>query len=318
MTGPGADAVNDERPFALTVGPVLGYWSRRALHDFYADMADSCAETVVIGEVVCARRREMKLDDWLALGDELRSAGKEVVLGTQVLIESESDLRLLRRQAEQRDFLVEAGDASALNVLAGADVPFVLGPHINIYSAAALREHRRLGAVRWVAPAELPLASLPLINPPAPSDGAAPIAIEVLAFGRLPLAFSARCFTARHHKLSKDSCDFRCADDADGLLLSTTDGTPFLALNGIQTLSAARHCLIGERAALRAAGVTRLRLSPSAAGFAEVLALFDAVMNHDAPAQEARRQLEAMAWPGGLANGYASGGAGLQWTAANA
>lgn len=49
MTGPGADVVKEERAFALTVGPVLGYWSRRALHDFYADVADSCVETVVIG-----------------------------------------------------------------------------------------------------------------------------------------------------------------------------------------------------------------------------------------------------------------------------
>ena len=36
---------------------------------------------------------------------------------------------------------------------------------------------------------------------------------EVLAFGRLPLAVSARCFTARAHNLPKDQCDFRCATD---------------------------------------------------------------------------------------------------------
>ncbi len=69
------------------------------------------------------------------------------MLATQTLIESEADLRLVRRLAEQRDFMVEAGDASALQRLAGSG-PFVLGPHINIYSRPALLEHAALGAVR--------------------------------------------------------------------------------------------------------------------------------------------------------------------------
>ncbi len=312
--------MNPDR-LALTVGPLLNYWPRQAVLDFYSEVAESAADTVVLGEVVCSRRREMKPDDWLALAAELHAAGKEVVLATQVLVESESDLRNLRRIAEQRDFLVEAGDASALNVLSQAGVPFVLGPHINIYSHTALREHTRLGAVRWVAPAELPLASLALINPPlaaagAGADPASPVATEVLAFGRLPLAFSARCFTARHHRLSRDQCEFRCVDDADSLLLSTTDGQPFLALNGTQTLSAARHCLIESRAALRAAGVMRLRLSPCPQRFGEVFALFDQVMNHGAPAGAARAALEAMRFDGGLANGYATGRPGMSWSVA--
>ena len=45
-------------------------------------------------------------------------------------------------------------------------------------------------------------------------------ATEAWAFGRLPLAFSARCFTARHHHLNKDDCGFRCLEDPDGLLLA--------------------------------------------------------------------------------------------------
>lgn len=307
--------------FALTVGPVLTYWPRQSMLNFYANVADSSADTVVLGEVVCSRRHEMKPDDWLALATELRAAGKEVVLATQVLVESESDLRTLRRIAEQREFLVEAGDASALNVLTQAGAPFVLGPHINVYSRSALQEHARLGAVRWVAPAELPLSSLAQVNPAADpvrarGEHAPALATEVLAFGRLPLAFSARCFTARHHRLSKDHCEFRCADDADGLLLSTSDGHPFLALNGIQTQSAAQHCLIDAREALHAAGVTRLRLSPCAQRFDEVVALFERVMNQDAAATEALRSLGAMSLPGGLANGYATGRPGMEWAGA--
>ena len=295
---------------ALTVGPVLYYWSRETLMNFYAEVAESKADTVVLGELVCSRRYEMKLPDWLALAGDLRSAGKEVVLTTQALIESEADLRTVRRIAEQDEFLVEAGDASALNVLAGMGAGFVLGPHINVYNQPALEQYIGMGATRWVAPVELPLSDIGLI-----SEAGSMLPTEVFAFGRMPLAFSARCFTARHYRLSKDQCEFRCRDDADGLLLSTSDGAPFLVLNGIQTQSAAQQCLIGERAALRQAGASRLRLSPCAKHFNEVIAAFDAVMNHGADADAALKQLQSFSLPGGLANGFAHARAGMEWTA---
>lgn len=296
-----------------TVGPVLYYWPRKTLIEFYAGIADSPADTVVLGEVVCSRRHEMKLDDWRDLGRDLAAAGKEVVLASQALIESEAELRSLRRIADQGDFLVEAGDASALRLLAGR--PFVLGPHVNVYSRPALAEHARLGAVRWVAPLELPLDAIARINPPEPpvcTSCNAPLATEVFGFGRLPLAFSARCFTARHFHLPKDECGFRCLEHPDGLLVSTTEGEPFLALNGIQTQSAAQHCLIGEAQVLRAAGVRRLRLSPCSRRFTEVLQWFDRVYHHGARVDEARIALDALSLPGGLVNGFAHRQAGLQ------
>ncbi len=300
---------------ALTVGPVLYHWPRQALMDFYAGVAESAADTVVLGETVCARRRELKLDDWLALGRDLAAEGKEVVLATQTLIESEADLRLLRRLAEQRDFMVEAGDASALQCLAGG-APFVLGPHINIYNRPALVEHAALGAVRWVAPVDLSLDAIGEVNPPAdPVRNAAgqPLATELFAFGRLPLAFSARCFTARHHRLSKDECEFRCLADADGLLLASSEGQPFLVLNGTQTQSAATQCLIGDGAALRAAGVSRLRLSPCSRDFLEVISHYDSVINRATSTAEALHAIETLVPAGGLSNGFAHRRPGLEW-----
>lgn len=299
---------------ALTVGPLLYHWPRQALMDFYASIAESPADTVVLGETVCSRRRELKADDWIDLARDLAAEGKEVVLATQSLIESESDLRLVRRLAEQGDFLVEAGDASALHLLAGK-APFVLGPHVNIYSRAALVEHAALGARRWAAPVELSIDAIALINPPADPVRSAdhtPIATEVFAFGRLPLAFSARCFTARHHRLNKDECEFRCMADADGLLLSSSEGQPFLVLNGTQTQSAATQCLIGEAAALREAGVTRLRLSPCSNGFTDVLLHFEQVMNHGANAHDAMQAIEARVPTGGLCNGFAHRKPGME------
>ena len=99
MTPAGTDTSGtlEMERFALTVGPVQYYWDRRTLTQFYASVADTPADTVVLGEVVCSRRHEMKLDDWLALARDVAAAGKEVVLASQVLLESEADLRAVRR-----------------------------------------------------------------------------------------------------------------------------------------------------------------------------------------------------------------------------
>ena len=156
------------KPIAISVGPLLYFWPRETLLQFYADIADSPADTVVLGEVVCSRRHEMKTADWLALASDLAAAGKEVVLATQVLIESESDLRTLRRIAEQGEFMVEAGDMSALSVLVEAGARYMLGPHINVYSRAALNEYAKLGAARWAPPVELSLAAVADINAAGP------------------------------------------------------------------------------------------------------------------------------------------------------
>lgn len=302
----------------LTVGPVQYYWTRATLTQFYADVADSPADTVVLGETVCSRRHAMKLEDWLALAQDLQSAGKRVLMATQALVESESDLRVIRRLQGQRDFLVEAADASALAILAHR-APFALSPHINIYNRPALEEHAAVGAVRWSAPLELSLDAVAAINPlddPVRCADGTPVETEVFAFGRMPLAFSARCFTARHHHLSKDACEFRCADDPDGLLLSSSEGQAFLVLNGTQTQSAAQQCLVADGAALRAAGVSSLRLSPCSQGFVEVIGWFDRVLNQGADVQDALAALQAMSLPGGLSNGFAHRRPGLNWVAA--
>lgn len=303
-------------PLTLTVGPVLYLWSRAELLRFYADLADSPAHTVVLGEVVCARRRELRLPDWLDLARELRQAGKDVVLATQALVETEADLRLIEHQAEQGEWAVEAADASALQLLAGR-VPLVLGPHLNIYSHAALVEHADLGAVRWVAPVELPLDAVARINPPAQpvrTPAGEAMRTEVWAFGRVPLSFSARCFTARHHGVAKDSCGFRCLADPDGLPMNSTDGSPFLVLNGTQTQSAAVQCLLGDADALRAAGASSLRLSPCSRGFLQVLQDFDAVINADASAAAAMAAWPALGVPGPYGNGYARRQPGMTWS----
>ena len=110
-------------PLQLSLGPVLFYWTRQRYADFYREAADWPVEIITLGETVCSRRRDMKLDDWLGIGRELTQAGKQVVLASQTLIESEADLRDLRRLCDNGDFIVEANDQSALQRLTSAGLP---------------------------------------------------------------------------------------------------------------------------------------------------------------------------------------------------
>jgi collagenase-like PrtC family protease len=297
----------------LALGPVLYYWPRERLLAFYAEAAESPVDIVYLGEAVCARRHEMRLADWLAAARLLAEAGKEVVLSSQALVESESDLRALRRLADNGDFRVEANDMSAVSLLANRR-PFVAGPHLNVYNARTLALLARLGATRWVAPVEMSRALLGAIA----ADRPAGLEIELFAYGRLPLAFSARCFTARHYSLQKDDCRFRCMDHPDGLLVRTGDGAPFLVLNGIQTQSARVYSLLGDLGSLAAAGVDIVRVSPQAERtfdvvrvFREALAALDAA--HDEASTSGTRLVPFL--PAEACNGYWHGAAGLEMVA---
>ncbi|MDX1457602.1 MAG: U32 family peptidase, partial [Marinobacter sp.] len=139
----------------LSLGPVLWFWSRSSVFQFYGEAAEWPVDRIYLGETVCARRRELKPDDWLALARDLRACGKEVVISTQTLIESEADLRRLRGVCEQQDFLVEANDQSAIQLLSQAGVPFVTGPAVNIYNVATLRLLAKKGLTGWALPVEL-------------------------------------------------------------------------------------------------------------------------------------------------------------------
>ncbi|TCS73830.1 collagenase-like PrtC family protease [Sulfuritortus calidifontis] len=290
----------------LSLGPLLYYWSRDDTFAFYQAAAAWPVDSVYLGETVCSRRHTLRLPDWFSLADRLAAAGKEVVLSSQALIESESDLKLLRKIARNGKFLVEANDFGAVRLLAEAGVPFVAGPTLNAYNPDTLAMLHELGAVRWVPPVEMPARMLAAMPVPAS------MATEFFAYGRLPLAFSARCFTARHYNLQKDDCQFKCLDHPDGLTLRTREGAAFLTLNGIQTQSARVYSLAHRIDELRAAGVGLLRLSPQAQRMAQVVEVFHELITGGlAPAEAPARLARLM--PGEPCDGYWLGQAGLDW-----
>lgn len=291
----------------LSLGPILYYWERDTVFDFYDEIAATPVDIVYLGETVCSRRHIVRTDDWFEMAKKLADAGKEVVLSTLALIESESDLKRLRRIAENGRFALEANDMGAVRLASSLKIPFVVGPHINTYNPQSLALMSELGAKRWVMPLELSREALSHLQAARPSG----VETEVFAYGRMPLAFSARCFTARHYNLPKDDCQFRCLDFADGITLKTREGKPFLALNGIQTMSSSVYNLVGEFDSMRQIGVDVVRVSPQASHTGEILKLFHECMEGRLSAQAAAQQIAAL-MPDQACDGYWHGRPGIE------
>lgn len=290
----------------LAVGPILYYWPRDKVFEFYEQVAESAADIVYLGETVCSRRHLLRHADWFELAHKLAGAGKQVVLSTQALLESESDLKALRRITGNGEFAVEANDMGAVHLLTGK-TPFIAGPFLNIYNSQTLALIAGLGAQRWVMPVEM--ASTALLN--LQQTRPAGLHTEVFAFGRLPLAFSSRCFTARFHDLPKDDCRFLCVDDPDGKTMRTREGKPFLVINGIQTQSALVHNLIADLPSLVEAKVEVLRISPHSAHTAAVVQLFRDVLDERISPEQGLQNTQKLS-PAACCNGYWHGGAGME------
>ena len=128
----------------------------------------------------------------------------------------------------------------------------------------------------WNLPVELGKETLEQLIRELKADGL-DLPAEVFSWGFLPLAWSSRCFTARHYNLPKDNCEFRCLEHPGGMELRSRESQELFRINGISTLSGSRYDLMRELPEMERMGVSTVRLSPEHQGMEQVVKRFDQV-----------------------------------------
>ena len=218
----------------------------------------------------------MKVGDWLDLAKRLSAGGKQVVISTMALVQAPSELNELKRYVENGEFLLEANDIGTVHMAAERKLPFVAGHALNCYNAMTLKILHRQGMIRWCMPVELSRDWLANIMAQCSKLGIrGKFEVEVLAYGHLPLAYSARCFTARAENRAKDDCETCCIKYPQGRQVVSQEGQQVFVLNGIQTQSGACYNLGNDLISMQGL-VDIVRLSPQSLETLDVLADFRA------------------------------------------
>ncbi|MGS3136922.1 U32 family peptidase [Aeromonas sanarellii] len=265
----------------FSLGPLLFYWPKADTQAFYEAAAQSQADIVYLGETVCSKRRELKVDDWIALARQVAGSGKQTVLSTLALISAPSELKEVKRLVDNGSLLIEANDLGTVQLAREAGLPFVCGPAINAYNAEVLRLLLKNGMQRWVMPVELSRDWLVQLAQDLGKERQQ-FEVEVFAYGHLPLAYSARCFTARSLDKPKDNCELACIHYPTGRLAKSREGQKVFNLNGIQTQSGYCYNLGNELAGMDGL-VDVVRLSPEGMETLEMLARFRANQHGQVP-----------------------------------
>ena len=248
----------------FSLGAEQFFWPKQKIEQFYQQAINSDADIIYVGETVCSKRRELRDKEWLALAKEIaENSDKQIVISTMTLLESPSELQVLKRLCNNGDLLVEANDVAAVQVMAEQKLPFVVGPAINCYNLATIKVLLKQGMSRWVMPVELSGDWLKQLLDEAEDENIRDqFEVEVFSWGYLPLAYSARCFTARSENKPKDDCQYCCINYPQGRRMNSREGERVFVLNGIQTMSGYQYNLINEVKPMQAMGVDIMRISP--------------------------------------------------------
>ncbi len=286
----------------LTLGPVLFGWKRAELLKFYEEAASFDVDRVYLGTVVCAKMATLSLKDIEEVASALTRAGKEVVLSTLAVVSNEAELGFTR-ELMTLPLPIEANDMSVFNMVDAREREVAAGPHITTYNVPSIEFLQSIGVKRMTAPVELSGSSV------AYNIENTGITTELFAHGKLPLAFSWRCYTSRAFGLTTTECAYDCMKFPDGMVIKTADGEEVFTINGTSVLSAKTYTLAGEVEALADMGVSALRVSPQSTGTAKVVDTFRARMNGTLGAAEALEELKELSTEG-LSNGWYHGRAG--------
>jgi collagenase-like PrtC family protease len=296
----------------IAVGPLLFGWPEQKISEFYLDLAEQAeADIFYLGEVVCSKRSISGVPWQVRLAERLQQSGKEIVLSTLAMPTTEAELQYIRdivAAAAEMGLTVEANDLSAVAIASEAGVNFVAGPHLNLYSNGTVQHLFKQGATRIVPPLELPASEIPTVI------GDTDVEVEYFAHGHLPLTFSARCYAARAHGLSKQDCRHVCFMNPDGIEMDTLDAHEFATINGTQVMSYQPFSTLNHISDLAAYGVDVVRISPQSEGTAAVVRQFGAVIAGKISAEEALQELAGTrSITDAFCNGYYFGKQGRLW-----
>lgn len=256
----------------VSLGASQFFWPQKSVELFYQQANISEADIIYVGETVCSKRRELKANDWLILAQELAVSGKQIVLSTMTLLESSAEIKTMKKLCDNGSLLVEANDLSAVQIMHDLKLPFVAGPAINCYNVGTLSVLLKQGMVRWVMPVELSGDWLRKLLQQAEDNNIRDLfECEVFSWGYLPLAYSARCFTARSKNRPKDDCQYCCINYPEGRKMNSQEGEQVFVINGIQTMSGYQYNLVNELPQMKSMGVDIARVS------ADSVKAFDAI-----------------------------------------
>lgn len=245
-----------------SLGPLLYFWPKNDVEAFYQQAKISNVDIIYLGESVCSKRRELKPAQWLDIAKDIADSGKQVVLSTMALLEAPSEVNIMKKYIDNGDFIIEANDVSAIQLASEAKIPFVVGPAVNCYNAQTLNLFLKQGMTRWCMPVELSREWLNNTLIECEKLGIRnKFETEVFSYGYLPLAYSARCFTARAENRAKDDCKTCCIKYPQGITVNSQENQKVFTLNGIQTQSGYCYNLINDLKGM-ADIVDVVRLSP--------------------------------------------------------
>ncbi len=291
---------------SLTLGPILFHWPTEQKLDFYARIADEApVDTVYLGEVICSKRSPFFEQHYDEVADRLERGGKKVVFSSLSEIVLKRERKAIEGFCDLEGHEIEINNTSALLHLNGK--PHRVGPLMNVYNETTMAYLAKGGANHFCLPVELPGTSAGLLASKAAQLDAG---VEMQVFGRASLAVSARCYHARAHARTKDNCQFVCEDDPDGMPLKTLDGKPFLAVNGIQTLSQTYLNYLSDLPDLVSAGITHYRLSPHTQDMDAIAGIFKDVLDRKVSPEEAEVRLSIVTGSIPTSNGFWHGKAG--------
>ncbi|ABK43346.1 peptidase U32 [Magnetococcus marinus MC-1] len=299
----------------LSIGPVLFDWGKNGFRDFYKKMAfETEADILYIGEVVCSKRYNLNPAEMVELAEALKPSGKELVFSTLGLVMNEPEQQALREivaACKELGIRYEANDMAALYV--GEGQAAVAGPHITTYNPETADFLTTVGVDRIVMPVELSMDMVAMLI----AKSAIKVEYELFAYGKIPLTFSARCYTSRAFNLPKSNCQYKCGDYADGMVMRTQEGKPLLTVNGIQTMSDKLFNVVDGMERMQAGGVHIARLSPQSKNMVAVVALWKQAVAGKISGAEARQKLIELNRGQDFCNGYFHGRAGLDFVDAS-